>query len=861
MPHVNYHQPAGSDALPAGICRTKTGGTLSRTNTLKCLCLILLPCVIFAFPAVDGGRGLFRVQDARSEGYGWLVVKGNLVYRTMGPEQQQLIDAPFGASYAFTDWLEITAMTGYAGWGDTLGSVRPSDLSFGWTDARVGLKACATSWLPVFKLGGAFYHQFGTRGYTAQAVRDYPLPIRDYSEWRGMATFAFKDLLPNVPLSLTANYGSTFGPGGRFAVAEPDASWSLSGLGVDLSTGTLQLYGEFTGQNSAPGFPLLASDATVRKHLTVGGRVRLGFANLGLDIDRGLTDNVPRWTYSLGISFVSPVGRPPAKPVGIVAGTIVDYRTGAPLAASIRVPGVKAYKDKVVTAFTNGAYKLEKVPANQPIVLEVELPEYQPQTVTVTVKDQETFVQDIKLHTIKQFGTVTGTVTDAATYRPLVAMVRSPGGTTAEVMSDSVTGVFTLSDVPVGPLPLEVTAEGYQSTAASVTVRDNEVTTENFALRPLRVFGSITGRVLDVNTKAPLPAGIIFPESTGLAALASDPATGVFNGERIPTGTHTLTAQVEGYIAEARPVVIEENKVTSVEFLLRPGKEFGSLSGMVTDAADGKPVSAQVSVADSTVPPVSSDVNAGGFYKLDKVPTGVTVVKAVAEGYFTAQASVMIETGKPAQADFRLTPAVQNGQLTGMVTDKASKAPLRAFVYFPNSATASVESDSGTGFYKAEVPVGATVVACSLPGYARQIATSPVIIKKGEPAIYNFELLKIGTEITLRADAIHFAFNSAEIQPAGYPALNDWVKLMKDNPFMTAEIQGHTDAVGSESYNQDLSERRAGSVVNYLVSQGVERGRLTPMGYGESRLAVQTQEKSEENRRVVFKVTGEVKKP
>ena len=137
------------------------------------------------------------------------------------------------------------------------------------------------------------------------------------------------------------------------------------------------------------------------------------------------------------------------------------------------------------------------------------------------------------------------------------------------------------------------------------------------------------------------------------------------------------------------------------------------------------------------------------------------------------------------------------------------------------------------------------------------MSTSPVIIKKGEPAIYNFQMLKLGTEITLQSDAIHFAFNSSEIQSAGYPALDGWVKMMKDNPFMTAEIQGHTDAVGSDSYNQALSERRAASVVAYLVGRGIERDRLTSIGYGESRLIEQTQEKSETNRRVVLKVTGE----
>jgi outer membrane protein OmpA-like peptidoglycan-associated protein len=311
-------------------------------------------------------------------------------------------------------------------------------------------------------------------------------------------------------------------------------------------------------------------------------------------------------------------------------------------------------------------------------------------------------------------------------------------------------------------------------------------------------------------------------------------------------------------LSETKPVVVEDGKVANVDFLLRPAQEFGGVSGTVTDASNNKPVAAQLSFADPSLTPVTTDPSSG-FYKADKIPVGVAVVKATADGYVPAQATVTIEVNKITAQSFSLNPAVTNGQITGIVTDMKTKAPLKAIIYFPGTAIPSAMSDSLTGMYKADVPVGAVVVACSLSGYAKQMSTTPVVVKKDEPQIYNFALLKIGTEITLAASAIHFAFNSAEIQPAGYPALDGWVKLMKENPDMTAEIQGHTDAVGSNEYNQSLSERRAASVVNYLVSKGVDASRLTPIGYGESRLVEQTSGQSEANRRVVFKVTGEKK--
>jgi outer membrane protein OmpA-like peptidoglycan-associated protein len=408
-------------------------------------------------------------------------------------------------------------------------------------------------------------------------------------------------------------------------------------------------------------------------------------------------------------------------------------------------------------------------------------------------------------------------------------------------------------------VPVEVDVDGYQSNSASVNVKDAEVTTQNFDLKPLKVFGTITGRVLDATSKNPVRGTISFPDSAILPTAAADTMTGVFTANKIPVGTIAITASAPGYLTETKPVVVEDGKVTNTEFQLRPAVEFGSVSGTVTDAATKNPLKAEISFADPNLSSLTTD-SLTGFYSVAKLPAGPTVVKVSSEGYFAAQATAVIVANGATVQDFALkTSAAQTGLVSGVVTDMQTKAPLAATVSFPGTSIPSVQSDSTTGLYKATVPLGPLVVACALTGYVTQMSPSPVVIQANVPAVYNFQMLKIGTEITLSNDAIHFDFNSAEIQPAGYPALDEWVKLMKNNPFMTAEIQGHTDAVGSASYNQDLSERRAASVVSYLTGQGIERSRLTSVGYGESRLVVQTQEKNETNRRVIFRVVGEKK--
>src|SRR5207249_7101513 len=67
-----------------------------------------------------------------------------------------------------------------------------------------------------------------------------------------------------------------------------------------------------------------------------------------------------------------------------------------------------------------------------------------------------------------------------------------------------------------------------------------------------------------------------------------------------------------------------------------------------------------------------------------------------------------------------------------------------------------------------------------------------------------------------------FDFNKATLKPAGKKMVDDAVTVMKDKPSMKVSVEGHTDSIGSDAYNQKLSERRAGAVRDYVVSQGID---------------------------------------
>jgi OOP family OmpA-OmpF porin len=93
---------------------------------------------------------------------------------------------------------------------------------------------------------------------------------------------------------------------------------------------------------------------------------------------------------------------------------------------------------------------------------------------------------------------------------------------------------------------------------------------------------------------------------------------------------------------------------------------------------------------------------------------------------------------------------------------------------------------------------------------------------------------EIKKRVNVAAKNILFVTGSAKLQSKSFKGLNDVVKIMQENPGMSLAIDGHTDNVGSDEYNQTLSDNRANSVKAYIVSKGIEESRITATGHGET---------------------------
>ncbi len=154
---------------------------------------------------------------------------------------------------------------------------------------------------------------------------------------------------------------------------------------------------------------------------------------------------------------------------------------------------------------------------------------------------------------------------------------------------------------------------------------------------------------------------------------------------------------------------------------------------------------------------------------------------------------------------------------------------------FWTPATAAPGCDGAIVPVVAEAPAPAPVAA-------------PAVVPVAPPA---------ATKVTYAADAF-FDFDKSVIKPAGKEKLDDLIGKIKDINLEVIIAVGHTDSVGSDSYNQKLSVRRSEAVKAYLVSKGIEKNRVYTEGKGEKQPVAdnKTAEGRAKNRRVEIEVVG-----
>ena len=152
-----------------------------------------------------------------------------------------------------------------------------------------------------------------------------------------------------------------------------------------------------------------------------------------------------------------------------------------------------------------------------------------------------------------------------------------------------------------------------------------------------------------------------------------------------------------------------------------------------------------------------------------------------------------------------------------------------------NDGTNLKLSVRGDGSFTQEIKSGVDYVflgTCKgFLNHQEQLRVEPVT--KSEEYVLQFPLANISAPVLI--ENIFYDFDKATLRPESQTALDELVNLLNENPNITIELSAHTDYKGSDQYNERLSQRRAESVVNYLIAHGIASDRLTPKGYGEGK--------------------------
>ncbi|MEO8590405.1 MAG: OmpA family protein, partial [Flavobacteriales bacterium] len=145
-------------------------------------------------------------------------------------------------------------------------------------------------------------------------------------------------------------------------------------------------------------------------------------------------------------------------------------------------------------------------------------------------------------------------------------------------------------------------------------------------------------------------------------------------------------------------------------------------------------------------------------------------------------------------------------------------------------------------------------------GFFKQSAR---ITTKGKPSaiiITDFRLFPLVVDQVVRLENIFYDYNKADIRPDAAVELDKLVLTLQDNPTVRIELSSHTDCRGKDAYNMSLSQKRAKSAVDYLISKGIGADRVTSKGYGESKPSEAcacekcSEDEHQRNRRTEFKV-------
>ncbi|NNE44973.1 MAG: OmpA family protein [Gemmatimonadetes bacterium] len=364
------------------------------------------------------------------------------------------------------------------------------------------------------------------------------------------------------------------------------------------------------------------------------------------------------------------------------------------------------------------------------------------------------------------------------------------------------------------------------------------------------VSGSLLGVVRDADTGEVIEGAKIQVRNSEMGTETD--ASGHFRSS-VPAGYAVLELSADGYNPKTRVIEMPGHDTVEFDFTMTKRNIYGSLRGRIRDAETGKPLFARVRVA-GTDEWVETDPENGSYF-LEQVPEGTTEIEFEASKYHTKMNRAKVVAGDIMAFDQSLEKDVQvaKGVLSGYVKDAKSGKAVPATITARGNGTMTATVDPATGLYELPLDEGTWSVSVVKPGYIAQVEEVQVSAKGA--SVRNFDLGELPKKMTLQG--VFFDSGAATIKRESFSALADAAQFLINNDELAVVIEGHSDSQGSEASNVALSQRRADSVMKYLVvNHGLDPRRLKSKGVGpkEPVASNATAEGRALNRRIEFEI-------
>ncbi|MBK6755925.1 MAG: carboxypeptidase regulatory-like domain-containing protein [Flavobacteriales bacterium] len=350
----------------------------------------------------------------------------------------------------------------------------------------------------------------------------------------------------------------------------------------------------------------------------------------------------------------------------------------------------------------------------------------------------------------------------------------------------------------------------------------------------------------------------LLPAGPGTVFNLKAPMNSRFNDH----GLVLLRDDSTGFFVSDRPGGLGSDDIYGCT--VRPPMMF--LAGIVIDKVTREPIEgATILLKDehnAHVKRFQLETEPGGKFKIDAEYRSKYVIVANKNGYFQKEVSVMTDADPLENIVVEMTKYDYAAE--GVVMHGETEQPLagaKVMLYDGNDQLLEELTTNETGKYAfALKPESDYRLRVEKEGFFKQSAR---ISTKGKPSAIihtDFRLFPLDVGQVVRLDNIYYDYNKWNIRPDAAIELDKLVQTLNDNPTVKIELSSHTDCRGKDAYNASLSEKRAKSAVDYVISKGIAKARVTSKGYGESVPFAKcvcekcSDDEHQSNRRTEFKV-------